>query len=83
MVILGTTGLMITMSILFIFTAIALVLTWIFAASVADAFNKTEDEFPDRTLWIVILLGSIFVLLPWLTGLIYYFIFKPSLKFWK
>ena len=83
MVILGIQGLVLTMLILFVIASIALIFLWLYVAPVTDVFKKTEEEFPDRTIWIVLLIGSIFVALPWLTGLIYYFIYKPSLRFWE
>jgi hypothetical protein len=81
--ILGTTGLFITCIFLFIGLAIAVLLLWIFGACLVDAFKKSEAEFPERTLWRILLISSAFVGLIWLSSLVYYFMYKPKLDFWR
>lgn len=56
---------------------------WLWIAALVHAFRQSEADFPDRTLWIVLLIGSLFVGFYWLVGLIYIIIYKASLFFWR
>lgn len=56
---------------------------WLFVACIVDVLRKNEAEFPDRTIWLVLLAISFFTGLAWLASLVYYFKFKPNLKFWE
>lgn len=79
----GAFGLLITCIVIFVVCAVSLLLIWLFVASVVDVIRKDEAEFKDKTLWLVLLLGSTVVGLMWLSGIIYYFMFKPKLNFWE
>ena len=79
----GFSSLSILFCILFFLLFIGIVTFWIYIASVVDVLKKDEKEFKDRTLWLVLLIGSLFIGMNWLTGIIYYVLYKPRLKFWK
>ncbi len=81
--ILGSTGLLLVCVVLFFGLFLVFLIIWLFVACLVDAFLKSEQEFPDRTLWIILLIGSAFVSLMWLSSIVYYFMYRPKLDFWR
>jgi hypothetical protein len=79
----GPLGLALTCGILLVALAVVFLILWIFIACLIDVFKKTDTEFPDRTLWIILLLGSLFLGFMGITTLIYYFMYRPRLDFWN
>lgn len=79
----GTTGLLVACLFIFVGLSVGLIIIWFFVASIVDVLRKTDDEFPDRQLWIILLFVSLFTPFNWLAALVYYFKFKPRLDFWN
>lgn len=82
-IITGQTGLVLTCAILTCGFALFFFSIWLYVACLVDAFRKSEVEFPDRTIWITILIGSNFVGASPLATIIYYILFRPKLRFWR
>lgn len=78
----GTAGLFLVCGMILIGSLVSLFVLWVYIACLIDVFSKTEAEFPERTLWIVLLLGTLFFGMMWLVALIYYFLYRPKLAFW-
>jgi uncharacterized BrkB/YihY/UPF0761 family membrane protein len=56
---------------------------WLFIACLMHLINKTEAEFPERTTWLIILIITFVLGLSLIPTIIYYFMYKPRLKFWE
>ncbi len=56
---------------------------WLFIACLIDVSRKSETEFKDRTLWLVILILGFFIPFGFIAPIVYYFKYKPNLYFWK
>lgn len=65
---------------IFVFSALFM---WLLIVCFIDVSNKTEEEFRDRTLWIILLIISFFIPFGFIIPLIYYFQYKPKMKFWE
>lgn len=56
---------------------------WLTIACLVDVSKKSESEFKDRTLWIILLIISFFVPLGIILPIVYYFTYHPKFLFWK
>lgn len=79
----GPVGLLISCSLLLLGFAVVFFFMYLLLACLVDVFRKTDDEFPNRILWIVLLLASIPFGLVWLIAPLYYFLFRPRLDLWN
>jgi hypothetical protein len=69
---------------IFLFSIAVLVISiWLFIACIIDLSRKTEAEFPEKTFWLVILILTFVLGFGLITSLIYYFLYKPNLRFWN
>jgi hypothetical protein len=79
----GTAGLLITCGIIIVGLTISLAVLWLYLAGLSDVLRKTETEFKDRTLWIIVFAASFFMGFMWLSAIVYYFMYRPTLAFWR
>ncbi len=56
---------------------------WLSIACIIDVAKKDEAVFKDKTLWIVLLILSFFLPFGIIIPIIYYFMYKPKMAFWK
>lgn len=71
-------GLIMGMMLAFFALAFGLFIFWIMM--VVDAFRRTNWPHPDqRTLWLIILISSLFLQIYWVAALVYYFAMKKPL----
>lgn len=56
---------------------------YLFVACLIDAAKRSEQEFPDRTLWIFLLIGSALTGFIWISAPIYYYLYRPRLDYWN
>jgi hypothetical protein len=79
----GIFGLLLLCLVLFIGFAIAVAALWLYIACLLDALKKTEEEMPNRTIWIVVLIVTFFTGFSFIPSIVYYFLYNPKLDFWK
>jgi len=54
---------------------------WFWYLCIKDAFQRSPEEFPDRTLWISILLVTLFIpgfIWQLIASIVYFSIYKPD-----
>ncbi len=63
--------------------AVLVLMIWLYLACLVDVFRKTDTEFKDRTLWLVLLIAGLVFGYGGIAALIYYLLYRPRLDFWN
>ena len=72
-------GLLLTCVLWFGLFLIACIYFLLLISCLIDAFNKDPEEFPDRNLWILILIGTQIFGFGWIAVIVYYILYKPKI----
>jgi len=62
---------------------LSVLVIWLYIACFVDLAAKKEEDFKNKTLWLVLLIISFFVPFGTILPIVYYFMYKPRFKFWE